>query len=216
MSRYRRVIDTVFPKYFDKGLSSLRILGGVTLLVEKAFYFIRHGLWDWNLDHRAQGQIDVPLNRKGRQQAQEAAEVATHLKFGTICSSPLSRAVETAQVIASVTGSKVSILDELIECSWGVREGETKGAWFENWKKGIENPDGAEPYQDFLDRAVGAINTALQTPGPVLIVAHGGIYWAIQLHALRNIDTDLENATIVKHTPPTEQHPWWSTSTITP
>ena len=182
------------------------------MLVEKEFYFIRHGQTDWNLNHRAQGQTDVPLNNKGRQQAQNAAKVAAHLKFGTICSSPLSRAVETAQTIASATGSKVSVLDELIECSWGVREGETKGAWFENWKTGSETPDGAEAYGAFLDRAVRAINTALLNPGPVLIVAHGGIYWAVQLHALRNVDADLENGTIVKHTPPSEQHPWWSTS----
>ena len=184
------------------------------MLNEKEFYFVRHGETDWNVAHRAQGQTDVPLNAKGRREAKEAAEAAAQLKFGAICSSPLSRAVETAEAIANATGGKVSIHEELKECSWGVREGDTKGAWFEKWKRGIETPIGSELYEEFLSRAVGAINQALNEPGPVLIVAHGGIYWAVQLHALRNMDHDLKNATIVKHTPPSEQHPWWSTSIV--
>jgi broad specificity phosphatase PhoE len=190
------------------------VLGTFTMLAEKEFYFIRHGQTDWNLDHRAQGQTDVPLNEKGRQQAQRAAYAARHLRFGTICSSPLSRALETAEAIAHVTGSKISVLDELKECCWGVREGSTKGVWFENWKAGSEIPDGAEPYSAFLERAVRAINRALQAPGPVLIVAHGGIYWAVQMHALKDLDADLENATIVKHTPPNERYPWWNSTVL--
>ena len=184
------------------------------MLNEKEFYFVRHGQTDWNLAHRAQGQTDVPLNVTGRQEAKEAAESAAQLKFGTICSSPLSRAVETAEAIASITDGKVSIQKDLIECSWGVCEGEVKGAWFEKWKRGVELPKGAEPYEEFLSRAVGAINQALTNPGPILIVAHGGIYWAVQMYALGNMDYDLKNATIVKHTPPSKQHPWWSTHLI--
>jgi len=180
------------------------------MLKEKEFYFVRHGQTDWNVAHRAQGQTDIPLNAKGRQEAKDAAESAADLKFETICSSPLSRAVETAEAIASVTGGVVSIQKDLIECSWGEREGDVKGAWFEQWKRGVEIPTGAEPYEVFLSRAVSAINRALSKPGPVLIVAHGGIYWAVQMYAIRNMDNDLKNATIIKHTPPSKQHPWWS------
>ena len=191
-----------------------RLARNETLITEKEFYFVRHGQTDWNLEHRAQGQTDVPLNAAGQQQAIDAAQSAAQVTFGTICSSPLSRAVETASAIAKVTGADVSIVEDLIECSWGVREGDVKGAWFENWKRGIENPEGGEPYTEFLSRAVRGINQALAFPGPVLIVAHGGIYWAVQLHATREMDRDLANAAIVKHTPPSEQHPWWSTSLV--
>lgn len=182
------------------------------MISEKEFYFIRHGQTDWNLDHRAQGQTDVPLNAIGQKQAQKAALSATQWKFGTICSSPLSRAVATARTIADVSGAEVSIVDDLIECSWGVREGERKGVWFEEWKRGLSVPEGAEPYDAFLSRAVRAINQALEKPGPVLIVAHGGIYWAIQHYAIRDMENDLANATIIRHIPPSEAHPWWSTS----
>ena len=74
------------------------------MLIEKEFYFDRHGQTDWNIRHRAQGQTDIPLNAKGLQQAKQAAESVANLKFGTICSSPLSRAIQTAEEIASTTG----------------------------------------------------------------------------------------------------------------
>jgi len=171
------------------------------MLTEKEFYFVRHGQTDWNIEHRAQGQTDVPLNIKGRQQAFDAAQSVTQLKFATICSSPLSRALETANAIASVTGGRVSVLEDLIECSWGVREGETKGGWFEKWKRGIETPDGAEPYEEFLSRAVRAINQALDKPGPVLIVAHGGIYWAVQLHRILQMQQSSSTRHHLRDTP---------------
>ncbi len=140
------------------------------MLLEKDFYFVRHGQTDWNLAHRAQGQSDIPLNAEGRRQARDAAKAAAQLKIGTICCSPLSRAVET--------------------------------------------PPGAETYERFLQRACDAINQALEQPGPVLIVAHGGIYWAVQIHAMRNLGESLPNAQIVKHTAPTESHPWWQASLV--
>jgi len=184
------------------------------VLTETEFYFVRHGQTDWNLAHRAQGQTDISLNDDGRREAHRAARAAATLGFGTICSSPLSRARETAEIIRNATDARIEVIDELKECSWGEREGDVKGEWFERWKRGLEQPPGSEPYDTFLDRALNAINKALSYPGPILIVAHGGIYWAVQLHATRNTDESLPNATIVKHTPPSEQFPWWTASNV--
>lgn len=184
------------------------------MMLEKDFYFVRHGQTDWNLAHRAQGQTDVPLNEEGRRQAHQAAKAAAQLEIGTICCSPLSRALDTAQIIQGENGARIEILDELIECSWGEREGERRGVWYEAWKRGLETPPGAEPYDEFIERARGAINRALGFPGPVLIVAHGGVYWAVQIHATRELGTSLPNAQIVKHTAPTEAHPWWQSASI--
>ena len=184
------------------------------MLLEKDFYFVRHGQTDWNLAHRAQGQSDIPLNAEGRRQARDAAKAAAQLKIGTICCSPLSRAVETAQIIQAKSGARIEIFDQLQECSWGEKEGDRRGAWYEDWKRGVETPPGAETYERFLQRACDAINQALEQPGPVLIVAHGGIYWAVQIHAMRNLGESLPNAQIVKHTAPTESHPWWQASLV--
>ena len=98
------------------------------MLLEKDFYFVRHGQTDWNLAHRAQGQSDIPLNAEGRRQARDAAKAAAQLKIGTICCSPLSRAVETAQIIQAKSGARIEIFDQLQECSWGEKEGDRRGA----------------------------------------------------------------------------------------
>ena len=184
------------------------------MLLEKDFYFVRHGQTDWNHAHRAQGQTDTPLNEEGRRQARLAAKVAAGLEIETICCSPLSRAVETAQIIQKASGATLEIVDELIECSWGEREGQRKGAWYEAWKRSVETPPGAEPYKQFIERARQAIHPALGYSGPVLIVAHGGIYWAVQIHATRELGTSLPNAQIVRHMAPTEAHPWWQSASI--
>ena len=184
------------------------------MLLKRDFYFVRHGQTDWNQAHRAQGQTDIPLNDEGRRQAHLAAKAAADLEIGTICSSPLARALETAQIIQKANGAKLEVVDDLIECSWGEREGDRRGAWYEAWKRGIETPPGAEPYEQFIERAGKAINKALAHAEPVLIVAHGGIYWAVQLHATREVGSALPNAQIVKHTAPTEAHPWWQSVSI--
>ncbi|MEO0922658.1 MAG: histidine phosphatase family protein, partial [Pseudomonadota bacterium] len=112
------------------------------MLIEKEFYFVRHGQTNWNLDRRAQGQTDIPLNDAGRREAHRAALAAARINFSTICSSPLSRAIETAEKIRDVTGCNIEIIDDLSECCWGEREGQVKADWFEKWKQGIETPRG--------------------------------------------------------------------------
>ena len=64
------------------------------------FYFLRHGVTDHNLRRLVMGQLDVPLNDQGRRQAELAARQVVGLGISRIVSSPLSRARETAEVIA--------------------------------------------------------------------------------------------------------------------
>ena len=60
---------------------------------------VRHGETAWNVDTRIQGQLDVPLNARGRWQAQRAAQALAQEEFAAIYSSDLARALETAQHI---------------------------------------------------------------------------------------------------------------------
>jgi probable phosphoglycerate mutase len=105
------------------------------------------------------------------------------------------------------------VIDDLAECSWGSREGEVKGQWFEDWKAGNKNPDGAESYEQFLQRALRGINKSLERPGPVLIVSHGGVYWSVQKYASLGSELDIANAIPIRHDPPRREYPWW-TATI--
>ena len=62
---------------------------------------IRHGETAWNVDTRIQGHLDIPLNATGREQASRLARALLgHAPIGAICSSDLSRALQTARVVA--------------------------------------------------------------------------------------------------------------------
>ena len=62
-------------------------------------YVVRHGQTDWNVQHKLQGSVDIPLNSTGLKQAQELSTKIETLDFNLIISSPLSRALETAKII---------------------------------------------------------------------------------------------------------------------
>jgi broad specificity phosphatase PhoE len=81
-------------------------------------------------------------------------------------------------------------------------EGQHKGdgKWLDDWKQGgfIEK---AERWQDFVDRVTSGLNIALKGNGPVLIVAHGGVYWAIQEILQLHSEGDIPNCQPVFHQP---------------
>lgn len=65
---------------------------------ETQIYFLRHGQTNNNKEGRMQGRVDIPLNEVGRAQARCAAQRLKGIGFDAVYSSPLSRAVETAQL----------------------------------------------------------------------------------------------------------------------
>ena len=80
---------------------------------------LRHGQTDWNIDLRLQGTTDIPLNQKGIEQVEHAAK---HLRneWDLILSSPLSRAKDSAQIVATVLGiDQVVVEPKLLERSKG-------------------------------------------------------------------------------------------------
>jgi probable phosphoglycerate mutase len=85
---------------------------------------VRHGATEHSAEARFSGRNDLPLTDAGRTQA---ARLAAR-DFGTVAavvSSPLRRAVETAEVIATGLGLPVEIVDDLVETDFGVWEGLT-------------------------------------------------------------------------------------------
>jgi probable phosphoglycerate mutase len=92
----------------------------------RVLYLVRHGETDWNVAGRWQGHTDIPLNWRGRAQARVVAETLRHTAFAGIASSDLSRARETAQIIAETLGNEVVLLDpDLRERAFGPFEGLT-------------------------------------------------------------------------------------------
>lgn len=98
---------------------------------------IRHGQTDWNKEYRVQGQADLPLNELGRAQAQAIAQSLKDEKVEAIYSSPLSRALETAQAVSAYHPVAITVLNELKEMDVG----ETDGIYY---------PDLETKYPDFF------------------------------------------------------------------
>ena len=89
----------------------------------RSFLCIRHGVTDWNRQGRFQGLTDIPLNDEGISQAQAAGRRLRDVQFEYVVSSPLIRAVKTAEIIAAASGKRVAIDAGLIECDFGSFEG---------------------------------------------------------------------------------------------
>ena len=92
--------------------------------VRKAL-FIRHGQTDYNLEHRLQGSMPVPLNECGRAQSQSLAAYLKTVQIDAIYTSPRSRALETAAIIGEALGQKINEDERLAEIAFGDFEGHT-------------------------------------------------------------------------------------------
>ena len=184
------------------------------MLTETMFYYLRHGETDWNKERRMQGATDIPLNATGVAQAHKAKEALRGCHVETICCSPLSRAYDTALIVNEALGAQLIVVDELRECSFWVLEGEVRGNWYNDWRRGIEMPDGVDVYAEFIERALRAVNESLFNKGPVLIVGHGGVYWAVQEHGASEIVGNIPNAVPIRHDPPNGSGSAWTTTLI--
>jgi broad specificity phosphatase PhoE len=92
---------------------------------QRSFVCLRHGATDWNRQGRFQGRTDVPLNDDGIAQAHAAALRLQTAPPDRIVSSPLVRAVKTAEIAATAFARPVAIDDGIIECDFGSLEGQS-------------------------------------------------------------------------------------------
>lgn len=86
---------------------------------------LRHGQTDYNLAGRLQGQVDIPLNEAGLEQARAAASVVAGFSPALVVSSDLGRAIETARIVADALVDDVSVVPDprLRERAFGELEG---------------------------------------------------------------------------------------------
>ncbi|MBL8831086.1 MAG: histidine phosphatase family protein [Rhodospirillales bacterium] len=143
------------------------------------FFFLRHGETDWNRRGVLQGAIDIPLNETGLAQAHAAAARFSGVAIATVVASPLSRARVTAEIAAAALGLPVEFEPAIAEVSWGNREGTPDGDTIDRWLDG-DTPEGGEPVASFNARVAAGMTRALSRPGPVLVVAHGGVFRAVR------------------------------------
>ncbi|MDO5745795.1 MAG: histidine phosphatase family protein [Micrococcaceae bacterium] len=138
--------------------------------------FIRHGQTNWNAEDRLQGSSDIPLNELGRQQAREAVAALGASTWDVVVSSPLSRARQTAEIIASGLGIELGqSYDELIERDYGQAEGMRVEDSEKLWPN--KTGGGIETLESVVARGRSAIERiAKDFPGGnVAVVCHGTI-----------------------------------------
>lgn len=140
-------------------------------------YLVRHGETDWNRQRRIQGSTDIPLNETGRLQAMRAGSLLARRDWDGILSSPLSRAYETARIIAEQVGlGKPRALDDLVERAYGEAEGLTDRQLSRRFPRNAAVP-GRESREDVAGRVIPALVQLAEThPGQHFIVTtHGGV-----------------------------------------
>ena len=143
---------------------------------------------------RYYGSTDLPLDAAGKRQARALAELLRARRPARCFSSPLGRALETAQTVATHLSLNVETMPELREVDFGQWEGRT---FAEIQKSDPENvarwaafaPDfefpGGESIHDFLERTARAAELLAAVPGEeVAAFTHGGVIRAVICHVL--------------------------------
>jgi broad specificity phosphatase PhoE len=155
---------------------------------------IRHGQTDWNAIGRWQGQADPPLNATGRAQAHHTASELQSQHIDALFSSDLSRARETAEIIAAALGLDVILEPRLREANLGDWQGlyseEIRAHWpneFQAWHTAplAMRPPRGESIRELADRVLAAAKdiAARYPTGRVGIVAHEMPIAIITVHA---------------------------------
>ena len=140
------------------------------------FAFIRHGQTDWNRDDRLQGSSDIPLNDTGRAQAHEAAALLAGGGWDAIVSSPLSRARETAEIIAADLGIELGpAYPAFVERDYGVNEGGSSSEIVARYPS--RDYPGAESLASVVARGTAGLAEVFADFGDrdTIIVCHGTI-----------------------------------------
>jgi broad specificity phosphatase PhoE len=174
----------------------------------KLVYLVRHGETDWNAEERWQGHTDVPLNAVGRQQALGVVALLRGKEISGVVASDLSRAHETARIVAAGLGLGVAYVDpDLRERSFGCFEGLTRGecemlhpeAW-RAWLVDRRPPEGGEAHEALTARAVAGVRRAAERlarhDAPAIVVTHGGTLRAIVAAATGHLPGPVKNAAV--------------------
>ena len=174
--------------------------------MRRTIYLARHGETDWNRDRRWQGHTDVALNEAGRHQARELAEALRNHGLTHASASDLSRARETAEILARTLGlTDVSVDARLRERNFGVFEGLTERECVERYPEQWASyrsdlrrpPPGAEEYDAVARRMHEAVSSLMEAGEPQgstrVVVSHGGAIRAFLLAVTGTLPPPLQN-----------------------
>lgn len=139
----------------------------------KKLYFVRHGQSEYNRDGLLAGTTETALTHQGKEQAHASGENAKSLDIDYIISSPISRAYDTAKIIAEEIGypiEKIEVNELLRERHFGEAEGSV-------WSiRSLEGTVGLEDAAKVIARATAMLKYVETLPyDTILLVSHGAM-----------------------------------------
>jgi probable phosphoglycerate mutase len=163
-------------------------------------YLIRHGEIIQSHPRRFVGRQDLPLTDRGREQISRLADILATRSIARVLSSPLTRCVESADILCSRLGGAPELVPDFCEISLGDWEGlsidEVRDRFPGRYEaRGLDpagfRPSGGESFHDLLHRAWPAFETVVKAADDgVAIMAHAGVNRVL---LCRILDMPLEN-----------------------
>lgn len=153
-------------------------------------YLIRHGQTEWNKKGKIQGLSDIMLNKEGLQEAKAVGEYFKDKIIHALYSSPLRRALQTAEEIAKHKDYPIRKINDFREIRFGIYEGVKyeDAIKSKEFQKGLKEqghfyyrPPQGESYADFYERVSKKLDEIVKKHKNehIAIVAHGGVVRSI-------------------------------------
>ena len=146
-------------------------------------YLIRHGETLLNKRKCYYGVTDIALNERGKRQALRLSSFFRDIEFDHVIVSPLSRAVQTAELALQGQAPLIRTDDRLKEQDFGIFEGHNHQEIMENfpeeydaWNRNFSDYriPGGESFRDVRERVDDFIKDLLPMEGTILLAAHKG------------------------------------------
>jgi len=157
-------------------------------------FLVRHGETDWNLSGQIMGEQPVPLNQNGEAQVKRLASFLKSRSIHALYSSPVARALQTAEILASVLQVPVTADQGLTE----INVGEWEGRYWKDLTDEFARqqfytrpeearPPGGETLREVQARAIAVVERAraLEEADQLLFVSHADVVRTILAHYLR-------------------------------
>jgi broad specificity phosphatase PhoE len=160
---------------------------------------VRHGRTEWNRVERFRGRADIGLDEVGMKQAEAAAKRIGDWQTSAIYSSPLRRALTTAEIIASPLGLNVQLIPGIIDIDYGewqglstedvvARNGHLYSQWIESPHK-VKFP-GGESFAEVRERAASAVDELVQQhPKETIVLVSHKVICQILILSLLGLDS---------------------------
>jgi broad specificity phosphatase PhoE len=172
-------------------------------------YFVRHGESEANVLRVISDRGWVhPLTEKGRQQARDLAVKLQDANIARIYTSPLQRAVQTAEILAQALGIEYEISAALREFDCGIAEGRADAEAWQLWQAAWDNwhihqqwdyrVEGGESFNDLRNRFLPLVNGLLRDHAngseSYILIGHGGLYFSMLPQVLTNLPPHFEGS----------------------